>query len=361
MGNSGSNTGEKEQSAKFAEGEFYVGFENRNAITCYANSVVQSLYYCEPFRRRVLEYRSTDSVSDNPVLLLQDIFNQIQNYKKKNGCLTTKKLMNYVKDKNEMFRGDMHQDAHEFLNWFLNEMNDTLQKKDKKKDAMSPSPVPTPKNKRKTWLEEIFEGVVTSQTKCFNCETITERDEPFLDLSIDLEQNTSITYCIKSFSNPEILKDNDKFHCDKCKGLQDAEKKIMIKSLPNTLIVHMKRFKYDDQMKRLVKLNYKVAFPSDIRIEANKEAGSYKYYDLYGVVIHIGPGLHYGHYIVAIKHKDKWILFDDDQTSLLDERALNNFFGHTTHTKEAYLLFYQAMIEEKESRGPQNANFDAKL
>ena len=95
------------------------------------------------------------------------------------------------------------------------------------------------------------------------------------------------------------------------------------------------------------------------------------------MVIHIGPGLHYGHYIVAIKHKDKWILFDDDQTSvtffslkicvlifpfkLLDERALNNFFGHTTHTKAAYLLFYQAISEEKESRGPQNANLDAKL
>lgn len=29
-----------------------------------------------------------------------------------------------------MFRGDMHQDAHEFLNWFLNEINEVLQKKD---------------------------------------------------------------------------------------------------------------------------------------------------------------------------------------------------------------------------------------
>jgi len=44
----------------------------------------------------------------------------------------------------------------------------------------------------------------------------------------------------------------------------------------------------------------------------------------------------------------------------LDERALNNFFGHTTHTKAAYLLFYQAISEEKESRGPANANLDEK-
>lgn len=43
---------------------------------------------------------------------------------------------------------------------------------------------------------------------------------------------------------------------------------MLIKSLPNTMIVHLKRFKYDEQMKRLVKLQYKVAFPSDIRVEA---------------------------------------------------------------------------------------------
>jgi len=258
-----------------------------------------------------------------------------------------------------MFRGDMHQDSHEFLNWFLNEINETLQKKDKKKDGKEmTSPTPNPKLKRKTWLEEIFEGVVTTQTKCLTCQTTTERDEPFLDLGIDLEQNTSISYCIKNFSNAEVLKDDDKFHCDKCKGLHDAEKKVLIKNLPNTLIIHLKRFKYDDQLKRLVKLNYKVAFPSDIRVEANKETGSYKYYDLYGVVIHIGPGLNYGHYVSAIKTNNKWLLFDDEYVTLLDERQLANYFGHSTHTKAAYLLFYQAVSEEKEYKTPLNPNHE---
>lgn len=36
-----------------------------------------------------------------------------------------------------MFRGDMHQDTHEFLNWFLNEINETLQKKDSKNISKS--------------------------------------------------------------------------------------------------------------------------------------------------------------------------------------------------------------------------------
>lgn len=32
----------------------------------------------------------------------------------------------------------------------------------------------------------------------------------------------------------------------------------------------------------------------------------------------------------------------------MDERHLNIYFGHTTHTKAAYLLFYQAVGEEKD-------------
>ena len=43
--------------------------------------------------------------------------------------MSTKKLMNYVRKKNEIFKGDNHQDCHEFCNWFLNEINDLLNKK----------------------------------------------------------------------------------------------------------------------------------------------------------------------------------------------------------------------------------------
>ena len=48
-----------------------------------------------------------------------------------------------------------------------------------------------------TWIHEIFQGVLTNETQCLSCETVRSKDEDFLDLSIDLEQNTSITQCLK--------------------------------------------------------------------------------------------------------------------------------------------------------------------
>ena len=91
-------------------------------------------------------------------------------------------------------------------------------------------------------------------------------NEPFLDLPIDIDENASLNYCLEKFSHKEILKDSEKFFCDKCKSLQVAEKKIILKKLPKTLIIHLKRFKYDEKFKRLMKLNWKIAFPLEIRI-----------------------------------------------------------------------------------------------
>ena len=39
-----------------------------------------------------------------------------------------------------------------------------------------------------TWINEIFQGILTSETRCLNCETITSKDEEFCDLSIDVDQ-----------------------------------------------------------------------------------------------------------------------------------------------------------------------------
>lgn len=36
-----------------------------------------------------------------------------------------------------------------------------------------------------------------NETKCLCCESVRSKEEDFLDLSIDIEQNSSITHCLK--------------------------------------------------------------------------------------------------------------------------------------------------------------------
>ena len=49
----------------------------------------------------------------------------------------------------------------------------------------------------RTWVQDIFQGTLTNETRCLVCETVRSKDEEFLDLSVDIEQNTSLTHCLR--------------------------------------------------------------------------------------------------------------------------------------------------------------------
>lgn len=183
----------------------------------------------------------------------------------------------------------------------------------------------------KTWVHRLFEGVLTNETRCLTCETVsrldpdslgrrvaytlelpqvTSRDEAFLDLSIDIEPNSSVTACLRQFSASEMLCQRNKFSCDKCCGLQEAEKRygldlseisrahtdqfshlrMKIKKLPNVLALHLKRFKYEESLQRHVKLTYRVVFPFELRLfnTADGMSNPDRLYELWAIVVHIG-------------------------------------------------------------------------
>ena len=78
-----------------------------------------------------------------------------------------------------------------------------------------------------TLVHQLFEGVLTSETRCLTCETVSSRDES-LDLPIDIEQNSSVTACLRQFSASEMLCQRNKFFCDACCDLQEAEKRFVL-------------------------------------------------------------------------------------------------------------------------------------
>ncbi|GAY59537.1 hypothetical protein CUMW_195240 [Citrus unshiu] len=374
MGAAGSKL-EKALGDQFPEGERYFGLENFGN-TCYCNSVLQALYFCVPFREQLLDYYSNNKnlgdAEENLLTCLADLFTQVHLHvmngitlmiraqKKKTGVIAPKRFVQRLKKQNELFRSYMHQDAHEFLNFLLNELVDILEKEEAaKSDPESSSPSEKTANGptnglangvRKeplvTWVHKNFQGILTNETRCLRCETVTARDETFFDLSLDIEQNSSITSCLKNFSSTETLNAEDKFFCDKCCSLQEAQKRMKIKKSPHTLVIHLKRFKYIEQLGRYKKLSYRVVFPLELKLSNTAEDADIEY-SLFAVVVHVGSGPNHGHYVSLVKSHNHWLFFDDENVEMIDESAVQTFFGsaqeYSSNTDHGYILFYESL------------------
>lgn len=341
------NSFEKESgSDNFPANEHYFGLVNFNN-TCYCNSVLQALYFCRPFRDKVLEYKAKNKKNNRETLLtcLADLFHNISTQKKKTGTVAPKKFINKLRKDNEVFDNFMQQDAHEFLNYLLNTIGDLLHSEKGSNNATENNPPPSSASNT-TWVHDIFQGTLTNETRCLNCESLSSKDEDFLDLSVDVDQNTSITQCLKDFSNMETLSSEHKYYCENCCSKQEAQKRMRIKKLPMILALHLKRFKYMESQNRHTKLSYRVVFPLELRLFNRTNDVEDKLYDLVAVVIHCGPGPNRGHYITIVKSFGFWLLFDDDIVDKIEASAIEDFFGLTSDNQKTnesgYILFYQS-------------------
>ncbi|KAF3903302.1 hypothetical protein AA313_de0204929 [Arthrobotrys entomopaga] len=294
---------------------------------------------------------------------MKDLFESVVANDSRTGVVSPQRFVEILKMKNELFRGQMHQDAHEFFNYVLNEVIENVEDHAKtanhhKNESSSHLETASTADSAKavstasesttvlntSWVHDLFEGALTSETKCLTCENVSRRDEPFLDLSIDLEKHSSVTSCLRNFSASEMLCERNKFHCDVCGGLQEAEKRMKIKRLPKVLALHLKRFKYMEELGRHQKLFHRVVYPYHLRLfnTTDDAEDPDRLYELYAVIIHIGGGPYHGHYVAIIKSEEHgWLLYDDEMVEPVDKSFVRNFFGDKPGLACAYVLFYQ--------------------
>ncbi|KAI5274321.1 cysteine proteinase [Aureobasidium subglaciale] len=343
----------------------------------------------------ILEMQMSNSnaygMSESLFTSLKDIFESIIGHQSRTGIISPLKFLEILRKENEMFRSAMHQDAHEFLNLLLNQVVDNVEMYSKMlpvingtlnghngsepsmEGAMSAMAKAhsTPGMSGAGWVHDLFEGLLTSETRCLSCENTSQRDEAFMDLSVDLEAHSSVTACLRKFSEEEMLCERNKFHCDNCGGLQEAEKRMKIKRLPRILALHLKRFKYTEDLQRLQKLFHRVVYPYHLRLfnTTDDAEDPDRLYELYAVVVHIGGGPYHGHYVSIIKTQDRgWLMFDDELVEPVDKSFVRNFFGgepkagvqDARQLACAYVLFYQettleAMQKEQEAEARQAA------
>jgi ubiquitin C-terminal hydrolase len=242
----------------------------------------------------------------------------------------------------------------------------------------------------------------------------SNREEKLLNVDCQIRGKADIHEALGTMTELEIMEGNNQVFCDRCKKNTDTVLRTAISSLPNMLILSLKRFDLDYNTFETVKLNSRCAFGQTLNmkrytlegLEAMENAGKgdqdggpapmdtgcadspdesamshlpdadYEY-KLAGVLVHAGVAQG-GHYYSFIKDRnpgseEKWYRFDDEDVTPFDPVSIETeCFGgkikkeskwpngqvHITENEQyanALMLFYEKVKpsdvpEETESK-----------
>lgn len=161
----------------------------------------------------------------------------------------------------------------------------------------------------------------------------------------------SLDDCLSMFSSEELLTNENQVYCRKCKEHRDTFKKMDVYTLPNILIIQLKRFSKDQggvsgyggmgmrmSMMSSSKNSDKIDFPIEgldmTQYVLDPHTGESNIYDLYAISNHMGS-LYGGHYTAHCKNSldGEWYSFND---SSVGRASANNLVDPS-----AYVLFYR--------------------
>jgi ubiquitin C-terminal hydrolase len=185
-------------------------------------------------------------------------------------------------------------------------------------------------------MVNVFAGELRNTVTCKECNTASPSPERFLNLSLPLRE--SVTDCLDAFTAVEDLGDEDKVHCSKCNKLCEARKKVLVKSCPQVLVLHLKRFRWDGVLSH--KIDTAVRVPQTLSLSpylaegaATANGGGEAKYELFAVINHVGS-LAGGHYTAtADAGAGEWYAFNDERVSSAGD-------GPPKSSRNAYVLFY---------------------
>ncbi|KAM3623620.1 uncharacterized protein V6R79_013376 [Siganus canaliculatus] len=179
------------------------------------------------------------------------------------------------------------------------------------------------------------------------------------------QHSCTLDECFQLYTKEEQLAPDDAWKCPHCKQLQQGMVKMSLWTLPDILILHLKRFRQVGERRN--KLSTLVRFPltgldmaphvvkrtqSMRNLNSGALSHSWKQplghhhqpadmilphdyqYDLYAVCNHHG-GMHGGHYTAYCRNSvdGQWYSYDDSSVDLVPEEEVC--------TRGAYILFYQ--------------------
>lgn len=334
-----------------------VGLKNQGA-TCYLNSLLQSLYFTNSFRKAVYQI-PTENEADrlNSAYALQRLFYQLQT--NTNAVSTQELTASFGWDNRQIFE---QQDVQELSRILMERMEEKM------KGTTAQDVLP-----------KLFVGKMKTYISCINVDYESSRIEDFWDLQLNVSGNKNLDDSFKDYIQVETMDGENKYFAEGY-GLQDARKGVIFESFPQVLHLQLKRFEYDINRDAMMKVNDRYGFPekwdASPYLNENADRSEPWTYRLHGVLVHSGD-LNAGHYYAFLRpQKDgPFYKFDDDRVTKATMReALEENFGgdydklpngqivtgrnpytHRTTTKRsmsAYMLVYIRESRLDEILGP---------
>lgn len=325
--------------------------------TCFMNTILQCLSHCYELNKFLDkgDFKKKLNKKAESLILLE--WNKLREMLWSENCiispggfLSSVQKVAKIKDK-EIFTGFAQNDSCEFLGFIIDCFHTAIQREvnmtitgspDSDTDRLAQKCYGMMKNMYKKEYSEflnMFYGIQVSKIETENGEYLNAVPEPFLMLNLALpdisQQNNascSITDCFNEYVKVEVLDGDNMIFNEKTNKKEVAKKQVLFWSLPDLLIITMKRFSNSAK-----KFQCNIDFPlenldlSDYVIGYNKFSYTY---DLYGVCNHSGT-VFGGHYTAFIKNaNNKWYHFNDQIIQEITDKS-------KLVSPKAYCLFYR--------------------
>ena len=248
----------------------------------------------------------------------------------------------------ELFTGFSQNDLSEFLIFIIECFHNSLSRKVEmsitgnemnEKDKIAKKCFETIKNMYSNDYSEIwnmFYVIHVSQLRCNETKKIVSIcPEPYFIVSLPIPHDNkmpSLIDCFELYVQEEVLEGENTVFNEETKKKEIMSKNITFWSLPNILVIDIKRFITHNKKNQKL-----VTFPLE-NLDLSKYVCGYNntsyVYDLYGVCNHSG-GMLGGHYTSIVKNaNDKWYHYNDTNvTEVIDTTKINSPY--------AYCFFYR--------------------
>jgi ubiquitin carboxyl-terminal hydrolase 8 len=337
--------------------------------SCYLNSIIQCLNHIAPLTQYYLEGEFAKEINrQNPLgsgghvstayaTLLKEVWSG--NY----SALAPRLLKQTVASFAPQFRNSFQHDSQEFCQFLMDGLHEDCNRVTNKpyveelegfgmKDEIAAI---------ETWRKHLLrhnsiivdrcQGMHRSHLTCTSCGRESIKFDVFSTVSLPLITETKegsngmqLEECIEKFLEGEQLDEMNAWYCPGCRKHVCALKMIALWSVPDILILHLKRFQFENcRVSNNIlrsKIDDTVKFPIE-NLDLRKyvlgpiDEDAPPVYKLFGVSEHVGSTATSGHYTATVRNcKDgRWYRYNDAH--------VGETTGDAAVTGGAYLLFYQ--------------------